>query len=66
LSGLDEWFEDNDGLIQRLWWPVKSPDLYPIENLWGQMVNRWNDMGFRGIRQRMVGAIESHVMAYIL
>ncbi|KAJ3620723.1 hypothetical protein MTP99_004649 [Tenebrio molitor] len=29
---VDEWFEDNGGVIQGLRWPVKSPDLNPIEN----------------------------------
>jgi hypothetical protein len=45
---VDEWFEDNDGHIQRSRWPVKSPNLNRIENVWDHMVNRWNDvsMGF--------------------
>lgn len=26
--------------IKKIWWPAFSPDLNPIENFWGWMVNR--------------------------
>ena len=28
-------------------WPSRSPDLSPIENLWGIMVNEWTDRNER-------------------
>ncbi|KAK9709380.1 DDE superfamily endonuclease [Popillia japonica] len=33
-------------------WPAKSPDLNPIENLWGYIVREWDDEVHDGIRHR--------------
>lgn len=37
---VNDWFTANPE-ISVIPWPAKSPDLNPIENLWGLMVQRW-------------------------
>lgn len=39
------WFTSHPEII-RLQWPVKSPDLNLIENVWAKMVWNWPDGGF--------------------
>lgn len=36
------WFQENHDNIVELPFPAKSPDLNPIENLWGLMVQTWD------------------------
>ena len=38
-------------------WPSRSPDLNPIENLWGIMVNEWTDRN-----ERTPDVLERHYM----
>lgn len=40
-----QWFANHPEII-RMEWPVKSPDLNPIENVWAKMVWNWPDGGF--------------------
>lgn len=48
------WF-DQHSFINLISWPSKSPDLNPIENLWGLMVQRWHHRN-----ERTRDAIDSH------
>ena len=41
------WFEEPEIEISCIEWPAKSPDLNPIENLWGFMAKRVYDKGRR-------------------
>lgn len=50
------WFSQHPD-IQVIRWPAKSPDLNPIENLWGLMVQRW-DMR----NERTTEALEAHCL----
>ncbi|KAK3882874.1 hypothetical protein Pcinc_012743 [Petrolisthes cinctipes] len=36
-----DWFQRHLEVI-RIQWPARSPDLMPIENLWSQMVKKWD------------------------
>lgn len=36
-----DWFQQHPEVI-RIQWPARSPDLMPIENLWAQMVKKWD------------------------
>lgn len=57
-----EWFTDHPD-IEVLDWPARSPDLNPIENLWGSMVQSWRDIGWHGIRERTAPELLNHCQA---
>ncbi|KAF0710565.1 hypothetical protein AaE_012468 [Aphanomyces astaci] len=42
-----EWFKEPDVAVDVIQWPAKSPDLNPIENLWGIMSRKVYDKGRR-------------------
>lgn len=51
---VSDWF-DRHRDIKRINWPAKCADINPIENLWGLMVQRWENRN-----ERTKEAIENH------
>lgn len=43
---VQEWLASHPD-IEIIQWPAKSPDLNPIENLWGQMILNWDPIEVR-------------------
>lgn len=52
------WFRDNADHIVEIPFPPKSPDLNPIENLWGLMVQAWDESTPRTRENLLNHAIE--------
>ena len=50
------WFRDQQEFTV-IEWPSRSPDLNPVENLWGIMVNEWTDRN-----ERTPNMVERHYM----
>jgi transposase len=50
-----EWFQNHPDVIP-LYWPSKSPDMNPIENIWAVMTNEWEHQN-----ERTQEALERHV-----
>ena len=55
-NAVTAWFRDHQEFTV-IEWPSRSPDLNPIENLWGIMVNEWTDRN-----ERTPDVLESHYM----
>lgn len=47
-----QWFQDHPE-IELIRWPVRSPDLNIVENVWAQMIRRW-----KPTREKTVAAID--------
>ena len=52
-----DWFRRHPD-VQLIHWPAKSPDLNPIENLWGSMVLQWEPAD-----ERTPEALHTHCQA---
>ena len=55
-NAVTAWFLDHQEFT-AIEWPSRSPDLNPIENLWGIMVNEWTDRN-----ERTPDVLERHYM----
>ena len=55
-NAVTAWFRDHQDFTV-IEWPSRSPDLNPIENLWGIMVNEWTDRN-----ERTPDMLERHYM----
>lgn len=51
------WIHDHRDVLTRIKMPAKSPDLNPIENLWGKMVQEWD-----GNQCRTKDALRRHAL----
>lgn len=56
-STVREWFHNHPEVIV-IPWPARSPDLNPIENLWGLMVQRWDSRNERSTEQLKTHCME--------
>lgn len=56
-----DWFEDHADVIELIQHPAYSPDLNPIENLWGRITLEWKNIGYRGVRERNAEQLSQHV-----
>lgn len=55
VTGVTGWFAQHENEVTLIPWPSRSPDLNPIENLWGLMVQMWDNRN-----ERTKVAIEQH------
>ena len=51
------WLEEHPQ-VHILFWPARSPDMNPIENVWGWITNEWDHRN-----ERTPAALEQHALA---